>query len=111
MRRYIFWHYVSNNENSYLTSQYLYKLIICAYGEAERRYCSGGVYGDVGMYVDKITRRRIDKYNAFCMHMLLILLITTLALHESVMLSIKGNIKVYMVNSSAPRAGELEVCM
>ena len=45
------------------------------------------------------------------MQILLILLISNLALHESLLLSIKGNIKVYMVNSSAPRAGELEVCM
>ena len=63
------------------------------------------------VYVTKISRRRIDKYNAFCMQILLILLISNLALHESLLLSIKGNIKVYMVNSSAPRAGELEVCM
>ena len=70
------------------------RIFICAYGEAERRYCSGGVYGDVGMYVDKITRRGIDKYNTFCMQMLLILLTSTLAVQESVMISIKGNIKV-----------------
>ena len=77
------------------------RIIICAARRAAQIWRSLCVR--VCHYVKGITWRRIDECNTFCMQMPHIILLSTLSLQKFMILSINGNIRVIMVDSSISR--------